>query len=107
MNISKYKLLQMSETIMHILFFTAACVSVLAVGLICVFLFANGFPAIQEIGLLDFLAGETDDNIASKRYVRHNGFHIFHGLSPSGLVLVDLPPSKYSSTTLDGVLPTP
>ena len=58
MNISKYKLLQMSETIMHILFFTAACVSVLAVGLICVFLFANGFPAIQEIGLLDFLAGE-------------------------------------------------
>lgn len=58
MNISKYKLLQMSETIMHILFFTAACVSVLAVGLICAFLFANGFPAIQEIGLLDFLAGE-------------------------------------------------
>ena len=58
MNISKYKLLQMSETIMHILFFTAAYVSVLAVGLICVFLFANGFPAIQEIGLLDFLAGE-------------------------------------------------
>ena len=49
MNISKYKLLQMSETIMHILFFTAACVSVLAVGLICVFLFANGFPISHHL----------------------------------------------------------
>ena len=58
MNISKYKLLQIREMIMHILFLTAACVSILAVGLICVFLFANGIPAIREIGLLDFLMGE-------------------------------------------------
>ncbi len=38
-------------------FFIAACASVLAVALICVFLFANGVPAMSEIGFLDFLTG--------------------------------------------------
>ena len=38
-------------------FFIAACASVLAVALICIFLFANGVPAMSEIGFLDFLTG--------------------------------------------------
>ena len=38
-------------------FFIAACASVLAVALICIFLFANGLPAMSEIGFLDFLTG--------------------------------------------------
>lgn len=38
-------------------FFTAACASVLAVALICVFLFANGIPAMKEIGFKEFLSG--------------------------------------------------
>lgn len=38
-------------------FFIAACASVLAVALICVFLFANGLPAMSEIGFADFLTG--------------------------------------------------
>ena len=38
-------------------FFVAACASVLAVALICIFLFANGIPAMKEIGFLDFLSG--------------------------------------------------
>ena len=42
---------------MHALFLVAACASVLAVGLICVFLFANGIPAMGKIGLFDFLLG--------------------------------------------------
>ncbi|BDE97401.1 phosphate transport system permease protein [Raoultibacter timonensis] len=37
----------------------AAGVSILAVALICVFLFANGVPAIAQIGLPDFLFGTT------------------------------------------------
>lgn len=36
------------EIIMHIVFLVAACVSILAVALICIFLFANGLPAIAE-----------------------------------------------------------
>ena len=39
-------------------FFIAACASVLAVALICVFLFANGIPAMKEIGFGKFLTGD-------------------------------------------------
>lgn len=42
---------------MHGVFLFCACVSILAVLLICVFLFANGIPAMKEIGLFDFLMG--------------------------------------------------
>lgn len=46
------------EVLMQAVFFVAACTSILAVVLICVFLFANGVPAIAEIGPLDFLLGQ-------------------------------------------------
>ena len=49
----KYK-----EQIMKIVFLLAACTSILAVALICIFLFANGVPAMGEIGFFDFLLGE-------------------------------------------------
>ena len=42
---------------MTVIFMIAACVSVLAVFLICIFLFANGIPAIGKIGPLEFLFG--------------------------------------------------
>ena len=43
---------------MHIVFFIAACASILAVALICIFLFANGIPAIREIGFVKFITGD-------------------------------------------------
>ena len=49
---AKYK-----EKTMEVVFLLAACVSILAVALICVFLFANGVPAMKEIGFADFLLG--------------------------------------------------
>jgi phosphate transport system permease protein len=42
---------------MRLVFFTAALASVLAVILICLFLFAQGLPAMFRIGLSDFLLG--------------------------------------------------
>ena len=39
-------------------FLIAACTSVLAVLLICIFLFANGLPTIAQIGPLKFLFGQ-------------------------------------------------
>lgn len=50
----KYK-----EKIMRSVFLVTACVSILAVLLICIFLFANGIPAISKIGIFDFLLGKT------------------------------------------------
>lgn len=47
------------EILMQAVFFIAACTSILAVVLICVFLFANGLPAIAEIGPANFLLGTT------------------------------------------------
>lgn len=41
------------------LFGAAAALSIVAVALICVFLFANGIPAMAQIGLPDFLFGTT------------------------------------------------
>lgn len=49
----------MKEKAMKIVFLAAACVSILAVALICIFLFANGVPAMKEIGLFDFLSGTS------------------------------------------------
>jgi len=46
------------EKIMHSIFFLSALISILAVVLICVFLFANGLPAIGKIGVFQFLFGK-------------------------------------------------
>lgn len=51
---AKYK-----ESIMKAIFFISASVSILAVMLICIFLFANGIPAILKIGPKEFLLGKT------------------------------------------------
>lgn len=47
------------EKFMQGVFFIAACASVLAVALICIFLFANGIPAIKEIGFVEFITGKV------------------------------------------------
>lgn len=49
----------MKEKVMRVVFLMTACVSILAVALICLFLFVNGVPAIQKIGLFEFLGGTT------------------------------------------------
>ena len=49
----------MKEKGMKWVFMAAAALSILAVALICVFLFANGVPAMGKIGLFDFLLGQT------------------------------------------------
>lgn len=46
-----------SEKVMHGVFVLSACVSIIAVILICLFIFANGVPAIFEIGPGEFLGG--------------------------------------------------
>lgn len=45
------------EKLMEVVFFIAACASILAVTLICVFIFQGGWAAVREIGLAEFLGG--------------------------------------------------
>lgn len=49
---------RVKEKGMKMVFLIAACTSVLAVLLICIFLFANGLPTIAQIGPLKFLLGQ-------------------------------------------------
>ena len=49
----------LKEGAAKVLFGAAAGISILAVALICVFLFANGIPAMAQIGLPEFLFGTT------------------------------------------------
>ena len=58
---------KIKETGMKILFLITACTSILAVALICIFLFANGLPAIAKVGPLKFLLG-TDWTPLSNEY---------------------------------------
>ena len=46
------------EKFFEILFLLTAGFSILAVLMICLFLFANGIPAIHKIGVIDFLFGQ-------------------------------------------------
>lgn len=47
------------ENMMEGVFLAAAIVSIVAVALICGFLFANGIPAMKKIGFAEFLTGTT------------------------------------------------
>lgn len=48
-----------AEKLMGVIFFISACVSIIAVVLICAFMFIKGCPAIGEIGVTDFLLGTS------------------------------------------------
>lgn len=47
------------EKMMQAVFFLTACISILSVLLICIFLFSSGIPAIHQIGLGNFLFGNV------------------------------------------------
>ena len=49
---------QIKEIAARIVFTLTACISILAVALICVFLLANGIPGMAKIGIWDFLTGQ-------------------------------------------------
>lgn len=51
--------MKIKETLMKGVFLFASTASILAVTLICIFLFANGIPAIREIGVFEFLLGKS------------------------------------------------
>ena len=50
---------RLKEAAMHAVFLLAACVSILCVALICMFLFTSGVPALREIGFVQFLLGKV------------------------------------------------
>lgn len=91
------------ESVMRAVFLITACVTVAAVILICIFLFANGVPAIREIGLFDFLLGT--------KWKPSNGLY---GILPmiigslyvtAGALLVGLPIGLFTAVFMAGFCP--
>ena len=52
------RLRDIREKAMQGVFFLTAITSILAVAVICIFLFCNGLPAMAEIGVFEFLGGQ-------------------------------------------------
>lgn len=50
--------MKLKEQVMKLVFLLAACTSIAAVALICIFLFSNGVPAMAKIGFFDFILGQ-------------------------------------------------
>lgn len=48
---------KLKEQMMQIVFLISASISILAVALICIFIFINGIPAMAEVGVFRFLSG--------------------------------------------------
>ena len=57
------------EFIMKCVFILTACVSIAAVVLICIFMFANGIPAIAKIRTIEFSVGRKMET--HEQYFRH------------------------------------
>lgn len=55
--IKRKEKIDLKELFMKLVFIVAAVVFIAAVAVICVFIFAQAFPAIQEIGIFQFLFG--------------------------------------------------
>lgn len=53
----RVKVSNIKEKAMEIVFLISACISILSVALICIFLFTNGVPGIAKIGAKEFLLG--------------------------------------------------
>jgi len=95
------------EFIMRIVFMLSALAAIIAVGLICLFLFANGVPAIGEIGIFNFLLG---------RNWRPNDTPALYGIFPmilgslyitAGAIIVGVPTGIFTAVFMAKMCPKP
>ena len=88
------RMINIREAVMAKVFFICACTSILAILLICVFLFASGVPAIFEVGVSQFLLGT--EWAPSRRYPTEPLFGILPMIAGSiyftiGAIIIGVP----------------
>ena len=77
------------ENVMQVVFLIAACISILAVALICIYLFANGLPAIFHMqGRCLFRFGVAGRGDPYRRFQYSRGIPFFGIFLQPGLVIV-------------------
>lgn len=100
----------MKEKIMQAVFAIIACVSILSVTLICLFLLVNGIPAIGKIGPLAFLSGtawKPDKNIFGLAPMILGSLYVTAGAILTGVptgVLTAVFMARFCPQKLHGVL---
>ena len=88
------------EGFMQVLFMLSALVSIIAVALICIFLFANGVPAIREIGLVPFLFGEKWASTAAEPSYGILPFILTSIYGTAGAILLGVPIGFFAAVYL-------
>ena len=101
-------MLKVRESVMRVVFFVAALASILAVILICIFLFAQGLPAMFRIGVTDFLLGT--------RWAPLHGSNPEFGVLPmilgsiyvtAGAILIGVPIGTFTAIFMARMCPAP
>ena len=80
----KVKVSNIKEKAMEIVFLVSACISILSVALICVFLFTNGVPGIAKIGLKEFLLGTEWKPVVWNHVYDHRKYLCYSGSNHCG-----------------------
>ena len=69
---------QLREKVMQVVFLIAACISILAVALICIYLFANGLPAgLQLIAEYDVQIAQTQTELEEAQAKEAEYYQLF------------------------------
>jgi phosphate transport system permease protein len=95
------------ESFMKVVFTVSALTAIAAVGLICVFLFARGFPAMAEIGAGHFLLGTDWFPTANPAQFGIFPFILGSIYVTAGAILVGVPIGLFSAVFMAEVCPKP
>ena len=99
------KTAHLREGIMQAVFTACACISILAVVLICVFLFANGLPTIGKIGPLKFLFGTEWASTAAEPKYGILPFILTSVYGTAGAIVLGVPIGFLTAVYLSKVAP--
>ena len=101
----KHNLHAIREGTMKVVFLLTACISILAVALICIFLFANGIPTMHKIGLGKFLFGMEWASTASDPKYGILPFILTSVYGTSGAILLGVPVGFLTAVFLSKMAP--
>lgn len=101
-NVSRKRLL---ENVIHGIFLTLGLVTVGSVLLITVYLVISGIPAVREIGLKNFLLGETWASTAAEPQYGILPFILTSVYGTAGAILIGVPIGFFTAVYLSKVAP--
>lgn len=97
--------LHVMEKVMHVIFLVCGLISIGFVLFISIYLIVSGIPAIKEIGLVDFLFGQTWASTASEPQFGILPFILTSVYGTAGAILIGVPIGFMTAVFLAKVAP--